>query len=51
MSGRQISERTKVALASAKARGTVLGGYRGGPVPDAALSVKARVAAADAFAV
>jgi DNA invertase Pin-like site-specific DNA recombinase len=45
-----ISERTKAALAAAKARGTVLGGYRGGPVPDVALSVCSRVAAADAFA-
>jgi len=45
-----ISERTKVALAAARARGIVLGGYKGGPAPDAALSVKARVAAADAFA-
>jgi DNA invertase Pin-like site-specific DNA recombinase len=45
-----ISERTKVALAAARARGTVLGGYKGGPPPDAALSIKTRVAAADAFA-
>ena len=45
-----ISERTKVALAAARARGTVLGGYKNGPAPDAALSVKARVAVADAFA-
>ncbi len=29
---RRISERTKVALAAAKRRGTVLGGYRGGSV-------------------
>ncbi len=45
-----VSERTKAALVAAKARGTVLGGYKGGPVPNVALSVKARVAAADAFA-
>lgn len=37
---------------AARARGTLLGGYKGGPArpPDAALSVKAHVAAADAFA-
>jgi DNA invertase Pin-like site-specific DNA recombinase len=29
-----VSERTKVALAAARARGTVLGGYKGGPVPE-----------------
>jgi DNA invertase Pin-like site-specific DNA recombinase len=45
-----ISERTKVALAAARARGTVLGGYKGSRLPDADLAVKARVAAADAFA-
>lgn len=47
---RLISERTKTALQAAKARGRVLGGYRGGPVPDVSLSVKARREAADAFA-
>jgi DNA invertase Pin-like site-specific DNA recombinase len=31
---RVISERTKAALAASKARGTVLGGWRGGPVVD-----------------
>ena len=31
---RAISERTKAALAAAKARGTILGGWRGGPVVD-----------------
>lgn len=45
-----ISSRTKAALAIAKARGTKLGGFRG-HVPDSALSVAARVAKADAFAV
>ncbi len=33
-----ISARTKAALTAAKARGRVLGGYRGGPVPDAQLA-------------
>jgi DNA invertase Pin-like site-specific DNA recombinase len=47
---RLISERTKAALAASKARGTVLGGYRGGPVPDASLGGKARQEAADSFA-
>jgi DNA invertase Pin-like site-specific DNA recombinase len=45
-----ISARTKAALAAVKARGQVLGGYRGGPVPDAHLGGKAVVEAADAFA-
>lgn len=31
---RMIGERTKAALAAAKARGVALGGYRGGPLPD-----------------
>ncbi len=44
---RLISERTKAALARSTKR---LGGYRGGPIPDAALSVKARQEAADDFA-
>lgn len=33
---RKISQRTKAALAAAKARGVVPGGYRGAPPPDAA---------------
>ena len=46
-----ISARTKAALAAAKARGKVLGGYRGGPVPDAKKGGEAVAEAADAFAV
>ncbi len=45
-----ISARTKAALAAAKARGRKLGGYRGGPVPNAALAGAAVIAQADAFA-
>jgi len=45
-----ISARTKAALAAAKARGTVLGGYRGVPPPDAARATAGRVAKSDAFA-
>ena len=45
-----ISARTKAALAAAKARGTKLGGYRGGAAPDAAQASLARIAKADAFA-
>jgi DNA invertase Pin-like site-specific DNA recombinase len=44
---RLISERTKAALARSTKQ---LGGYRGGPVPDAALSAAARQKAADEFA-
>jgi DNA invertase Pin-like site-specific DNA recombinase len=49
-----ISSRTKAALAASKARGVNLGGYRGGPVPDARIGGeaggKALAEAADAFA-
>ncbi len=46
---RAISARTKAALAAAKARGTVLGGFRGAPAPDAAAGLRARQAKAAAF--
>ena len=45
-----ISQRTKAALAASKARGTVLGGFRGGPKVDTAAGQAARVANADSFA-
>jgi DNA invertase Pin-like site-specific DNA recombinase len=45
-----ISVRTKAALAAAKARGVALGGYKGGPVPDAAAGGAAARAKADAYA-
>ena len=45
-----ISQRTKAALAAAKARGVKLGGYRGGPLPDVLEAAAARGAKADAFA-
>ncbi len=41
---------TAGGLAAAKARGAKLGGYRGGPVPDAAVAAVACRAKADAFA-
>lgn len=44
-----ISQRTKDALAAAKARGVVMGGFRG-VNPDAAKATEARKKAADAFA-
>jgi DNA invertase Pin-like site-specific DNA recombinase len=37
-----ISKRTKDALAASKARGKVLGGYRGGPKIDPSVGLKAR---------
>lgn len=46
---RIISERTKAALAAAKARGTSLGGWRGGPVVDQAKGVEAIQHKAQAF--
>lgn len=45
-----ISARTKAALAIYKLRGGTLGGYKGGPVPDASLGAAAGQAKADAFA-
>lgn len=47
---RMISSRTKAALAASKARGTVLGGWRGGPVVDGKLGGVAVAKQADAFA-
>lgn len=46
---RVISERTKSALAASKARGTVLGGWRGGPVVDHRQGVEAIQKNAAAF--
>lgn len=45
-----ISIRTKDALRSARERGKVLGGWRGGPVVDQRLGTEAAKRAADAFA-
>jgi DNA invertase Pin-like site-specific DNA recombinase len=45
-----ISERTKAALAAARARGVKLGGWRGGPKVSSAIGVQARQKKANAFA-
>ena len=45
-----ISARTKAALTAAKARGVQLGGYKGGPVPNAQDGAEANRKAAEAFA-
>ncbi len=45
-----ISQRTKAALVAAKARGVVLGGYRGAPPPDGKAGAAANSRKADQFA-
>lgn len=45
-----IAQRTKAALAAAKARGVTLGGWRGGPKVDPQAGMQARQERADAFA-
>jgi len=45
-----ISARTKAALAASKARGTALGGWRGGPKVDSSLGRAVQSEQADAFA-
>jgi DNA invertase Pin-like site-specific DNA recombinase len=46
----QISVRTEAALGAAKARGVVLGGFRGVLPPSSDVATAARVARSDAFA-
>jgi DNA invertase Pin-like site-specific DNA recombinase len=46
----QIAKRTRDALAAAKARGRVLGGWRGGPAPDWRVATAGKRLKADAFA-
>ena len=45
-----ISTRIRAALQAARARGTKLGGYRGGPAPDGRRGAAGQRARADAFA-
>jgi DNA invertase Pin-like site-specific DNA recombinase len=47
---RMIAARTKAALAAAKARGVILGGWKGGPKVDGKLGAAANRDRADAFA-
>jgi DNA invertase Pin-like site-specific DNA recombinase len=47
---RMIAARTKAALGAAKARGVVLGGWKGGPMVDGTLGAAANRSRADAFA-